>query len=192
MMRKVLTGQILLILCCVFYLIWWYRGYRPGVTVERVRGINGFLLAVTAALGIAGLSLSLMHVPMTAAPKISPTVIAAIGLLSYFALLLVTRYVFHRIVTTELLLIVVWTMLEMTVISRLNAGGMLSDGCFSAMCAVIVGAFLISIVLYVCYYRMEAIRAFYAAMIPLITEAASMGILMGMLLKVYLSAHVRR
>ena len=53
-MRKVLTGQILLILCCVFYLIWWYRGYRPGVSVDRAHGLNGVLLLITeaAAMGV--------------------------------------------------------------------------------------------------------------------------------------------
>jgi hypothetical protein len=38
-------------------------------------------------------------------------------------------------------------------------------------------------ILYVAYYRMEDNAAFYSAMVPLVTEAASMGVLIGMLLK---------
>ena len=51
-MNRIITGQIILILCCVVYLVWWYRGFRPGVSVSRVSGLNGLLLAVTAILGI--------------------------------------------------------------------------------------------------------------------------------------------
>ena len=181
-MRRILTGQILLILCCLFYLIWWYRGYRPGAAVSRVGGTNGILLLITAVLGVVGLSFSLMRVPETTDPRINPMGIVAVGILSYFVLLLITRYAFHRIVTTELILIVGWTMLEMTVINRLNAAAILSGREFAVMCVVIAAAFLISMVLYVAYYRMEEMKAFYAAMVPLVTEAVSMMILTGMLL----------
>lgn len=181
-MRRVLMGQILLILCCLFYLIWWYRGYRPGVTANRVGGINGILLMITAALGIAGLSFSLMRIQEMKEPKISPMGIVIAGIISYFGLLLITRYAFHRIVTTELILIVGWTMLELTVINRLNAADILYGRGFAVMCVVIAVAFLISMVLYVAYYRMEEMKAFYAAMIPLITEAVSMAVLVGILI----------
>ena len=44
---------------------------------------------------------------------------------------------------------------------------------------MIGAAFAVSMVLYVAYYRMEAVKAFYAAMIPLLTEAAAMAVLLG-------------
>ena len=68
-------------------------------------------------------------------------------------------------------------------IDRLNAAGYLSEGKFSVMCIVIAIAFLISMVLYVAYYRMEEMKAFYAAMVPLITESVAMAVLVGMLIK---------
>ena len=177
-MTKIMTGQGLLILCCIFYLIWWYRGFRPGITVNRVGGSNGLLLLITAALGIAGMAMSLMPVPEILPPKISSTLIITGGIAAYIGLLLLTRFVFQRIVTTELILIVGWTMLELTVISKLNAAGFLSDQGFWFMCFVIVAAFIISMILYVAYYRMEEMKAFYAAMVPLVTEALSMAVLM--------------
>ena len=180
-MRRILTGQTLLVLCCVFYLIWWYRGYRPGTVSGRVSGINGILLLITAVLGVAGLTFSLMQVPVITSPRISPIAIVIVGIASYFVLLLITRYGFHRIVTTELILIVGWTVLEMTVINRLGAAGMLSDRGFAVMCIVIAAAFLISMVLYVGYYRMEEMKAFYTAMVPLITEASAMAVLVGIM-----------
>ena len=70
----------------------------------------------------------------------------------------------------------------MVVADRLFAGGALGEGSLFAVCMVIAVAFLISIVLYVAYYRMDEMKAFYAAMVPLITEAVAMGILTGIVL----------
>ena len=65
----------------------------------------------------------------------------------------------------------------MTVLNRLRAGGIIGPAGFAAMCVVIAVAFVISIVLYVAYYRMEEMKAFYAAMVPLVTEALTMAMM---------------
>ena len=182
-MQKILTGQILLILCCIFYLIWWYRGYRPGIMVSRVGGINALLLLITMILGVAGIIFSLMRLPEKTTPKIPPAIIPLAGIVIYIILLFVTRIVFHRIVTTELILIVAWMTVEVTVVNRLNAAGFLMDQEFYLQGIVIAVAVLISLVLYAAYYRMEDMKAFYAAMVPLITEGLAMAVLVGMLVK---------
>lgn len=176
-MNRTITGQILLILCCIVYLVWWYRGFRPGVSVSRVSGVNGVLLLVTAVLGLAGVAFSLMHDEAPSPWKISPVAIIIGGVIGYIVLLVMTRFIFHRVVTSELFLIVGWTMLEMAVIDQLNAQGVLGDRGFVIMCVVIAAAFIISMVLYVAYYKMEEMKAFYAAMVPLVTEGASMAVL---------------
>ena len=168
-MNYILTGQMLLIMCCAVYLIWWYRGFRPNTNVSRVGGVNGLLLLVTAALGIAGLIFSLMPVPAA--------IIVAAGAVGYFVLLLVTKVIFHRVVTSELFLITGWTVLEMTVLVRLRAGEIIGPAGVLVMCAVIAAAFVISMILYVAYYKMEEMKAFYAAMVPLVTEAAAMAMM---------------
>ena len=173
-MNNTKTGQLLLILCCIVYLIWWYRGFRPNTNVSRVGGVNGILLLITAALGMAGLILSLMPIEALSEPPIAPAVIVAAGIIGYFTMLLVTKAVFHRVVTSELFLIAGWTVLEMTVLNRIRAGGIIGTTGFAAMCVVIAAAFAISIVLYVAYYRMEEMKALYAAMVPLVTEALAM------------------
>ena len=114
--------------------------------------------------------------------RFSPTFIIFGGIMIYVLLLLVTKYAFHRIVTSELLLIVVWTMLETAVVNWLNSAGYLTGYRLAFMVIVLMAAFVISIILYVAYYRMEEMKAFYAAMVPLVTEAAAMIVLVGLLL----------
>ena len=182
-MNRIMTGQILMVLCCMVYLIWWYRGFRPGVHVNRVGGVNGLLLLITAGLGIAGVSLSLMPVPPVTKMKADPAAIAVGGVAAYIALLLVTKFCFQRIVTSELFLIAGWAVLEAVVITRLDAAGLLGGSGFFILCLVVAAAALISLVLYVAYYRMEEMKAFYYAMVPLVTEAVAMMILIAMVMK---------
>lgn len=176
-MNRIMSGQILMVLCCMVYLVWWYRGYRPGVDVNRVGGLNGILLLLTEGLGIAGAVMSMMPVPLVSEMRTDPSVIAFGGIIVYVLLLLVTRLFFQRIVTAELILIVGWTVLEAIVITRLDAAGMLGGSGFLIMCMVLSVAFVISMVLYVAYYRIDEMKAFYTAMIPLVTEAVSMIVL---------------
>ncbi len=180
---KMIKGQILLVLCCFFYLIWWYRGYHPGMAVNRVSGVNGLLLLITVLLGISGVIFSMTPAEAVGETRIRPFWIITGGIVCYAVLFLITRFGFGRAVTTELFLIVGWTMLEVSVISRLNAAGNLSDSSFTVLCCLIASAFVVSMILYAAYYRMEEMKAFYSAMVPLVTEAAVMAVLIGMVRK---------
>ena len=77
-MKRIITGQILLIICCAFYLVWWYRCFQPNKSVNRVSGMNGVLLLITALFGIVGVFFSLMPIEMpngaVATQKINPSV----------------------------------------------------------------------------------------------------------------------
>lgn len=181
-MVKAVSGQVFLIICCIFYLIWWYRGYNPASPADKVGGINGILLSITAITGMLGIILTLMPVQRILPLRFSQMAAVLIGIATYIILMFVTQYGFQRIVTTELFLIVGWTLLEMTFINRLYAGELLSITRFNVMCVVIAIAFVISMVLYVVYYKMDRMHAFYAAMVPLITEGLSMGVLVALLL----------
>lgn len=179
----VITGQVFLIICVVFYLIWWSISYQPGQSVNRIAGVRGVLLLTTVLCGLAGIVLSIVGVyglpiKIDAGLKMNGIVILIGGAASYFLLLAVTYAVFYRPVTTELVLIVGWSMLELAVVNAMNGADILSDTRFDIMIVVIIAAFLISIVLYVLYYRMEAWKAFYAAMVPLITDGIGMLILL--------------
>ena len=170
-------GQIMLIVCCVFYLIWWSVSYRPDEIVNRIGGWRGILLSITAICGIGGMLLSVFGlnlVKKTSAPKMNGILICLAGLILYFILMAITVIGFKRPVTTELLLITGWAVLELSVINAENSAGEFSDMHFYFGCMIILAAFVISMILYILYYRMEEWKAFYAAMVPLITEGISM------------------
>ncbi|MGI6735854.1 MAG: hypothetical protein ACOX41_00875 [Anaerovoracaceae bacterium] len=183
--QQILLGQSLLIVCCVFYLIWWSISYRPGLDVSRIGGIRGVLLLVTAAAGIAGVLFSLLGNGrlQAAAPKLNGSLILIGGIAAYVLLLLITRLLLHRPVTTELFLIVAWAVLELALLSKLNGAGAITDFRFAVMIAVLAAAVVSSLVFYVLYYRMEPVTAYRMAMVPLITECGSMCVLLALLLR---------
>ena len=148
--------------------------------MSRIGGVNGVLFLAMVVLGAVGVWLSTTTIPATSAPIIGTEGIVIGAVAAYIVLLLVTRFLFGRVVTTELILIVAWTALEKSVIVSLNAAGILIGGRFLAMCIVLVAAFIVSIVLYVAYYRMEEMRAFYAAMVPLAAAAVTMAVLIAL------------
>lgn len=183
-MKQLIIGQCLLILTCIFYLFFWYLGYRPGTSVNRGQGVTGFFLLMIVISGIAGITLSLKATEATRQLAISQLFIIIGGIAAYIILMLITKYGFDRFVTTELFLIVGWTMLEASILNRLAGSGILFGAKLICMIGVIAFAFVISMVLYVAYYRMEDMKAFYAAMVPLITEGVSMSVLVLMLFSV--------
>lgn len=152
-------------------------GYKPNEQESRGEGLVGTLLMLTALFGVAGLIFCFMPSFETAHTKYSQTFIVIGGIATYIVLMFVTKYGFQRVVTTELFLIVGWTMLELSIINRLSGSGLLLGPKLITMYIVIAVAFMISMILYVAYYRMEDMKAFYAAMVPLITEGISMGVL---------------
>ena len=183
-MKQLIIGQCLLILTCIFYLFFWYLGFRPGTSVNRGQGITGFFLLMIVISGIAGITLSLKITELTKKTVFSQIYIIIGGIAAYIMLMLITKYGFDRFVTTELFLIVGWTTLEASILNRLVGSGILAGTKLICMTLVIAFAFVISMLLYVAYYRMEDRNAFYAAMVPLITEGLSMGILVSMLVSI--------
>ena len=174
--RMILAGQVLLVLCCVFYLWWWSMAFRPGVSVPRVTGRAGVLLAVTAAYGLGGLVLNMLGLNTIphGAPRFGGGWLLAGGIAVYAALLLITGVGLHRPVTSELFLITGWAVLELSVCSTLQAAGCFSLPCLYGLTAAIAAAFAASMVCYVLYYRLPAQAGFYSGMVPLATEAVCM------------------
>ncbi|WP_139165152.1 hypothetical protein [Butyrivibrio sp. INlla16] len=182
-MKLLLAGQISLIICCIFYLIWWRAGFYPGVTVSRLTGKVGILFYLTAVFGLPGVYLSIRGINSieTEHDLISGFVVVGGGAALYVILLIGSSAILHRQVTTELLLIVCWTMLEVMAVQKVFSAGMIGWIQLVVMFIIIAVAAVLSLVFYLTYYNVEPMRGFVYGMIPLITEALTMAVFVAML-----------
>lgn len=173
--HRIMAGQSLLVICSIIYIVWWSISFRPGQQVNRIGGFRGILLLLTAVSGIAGVYLSVSGLNSLPAvgEKLNGLGICLAGIILYFAAMVVTMRFFSRPVTTELILITGFLVLELCMVNGLNASGNLSDTCFTVMLVANIATYIIGMILYVLYYRVEAWRAFYLAMVPLIVDGIS-------------------
>lgn len=172
-----LWGDILLVGCCAFYLLWWIVAFKP---VNAVKGAkSGWLLIPALFLGVAALIMIVwgMNKAVTSDSFFSTGTVLLAGVIAYVVLLVVTRLAFHRMVTTELFLIVGWTVLTflevnalygMDRVARNGAVGLLAT-------AVIVAA--VSMVCYMLYYGLNERVGYVDGMIPLLLIAGFMAVL---------------
>ncbi len=61
-MDQIRIGQGLLIICCVFYLIWWGVAFHPNHGDSHTSGLEGILLLITAAFGLTGLVFNMLGI----------------------------------------------------------------------------------------------------------------------------------
>ncbi len=175
--RQMFWGDILLMGCCIFYLLWWVLAFKPTGAIKGLR--SGWLLIPAFILGSTAVFMIIRGVngTDTACSFFSGRIVLLSGVVSYIVLLIVTRLAFHRQVTTELFLIVGWTVLVFLESNALYCLGSITRsgvvGLFSA--AVIVAA--LSMICYVLYYSFADCAGYVDGMIPLILVAIFMAVL---------------
>jgi hypothetical protein len=177
---EVFSGNLLLLFCSLFYLIWWVVTFRPhasggpvGTFCITAAFITGIAAIVLLSLGISSLSQDSTGLPL------KYVLIGAAVL--FVVLLFVTTLVFHRQVTSELLIIHIWVALEFSAIVVLNGTGVFGSGRAVTM-AVLVGiATIVGVVCYVLYYRLEGMSSYRVGMVPLATDAFVVAVFAGML-----------
>lgn len=177
---EIFSGNLLLLLCSVFYLIWWVVSFRPGssggpfgVFCIVAAFITGFAAIMLLSVGISSLSQDSTGMPVR-------FVLIAAAVL-FVVLLIVTTVVFHRQVTSELIIIHIWAALEFSVIVVLNGTGSLGLGRAVTM-AILVGiVIIVGVICYVLYYRLEGMASYRVGIVPLATDAAVLAVILGML-----------
>lgn len=170
--KQIFTGNILLVICCAFYLAWWLLAFKP---VGAIKGMKtGWLLIPAAAAGVLAVVRMIRGIE-TATMKTALFPGWAVvwgGIAAYLVLMAVTVLLFKRPVTTELLLIVGWAMLALAEINVLYGTGRFSCRQALLFCVIIGVAFLISLVCYVLYYRLDSRAGYLDGMVPLLLAAA--------------------
>ena len=175
--KQIITGNVLLIVCCVFYILWWIIAFKPEGAIKGMK--SGWLLipaVITGMISIYILINTFMDSTYDTA-MFSNLAVLIIGIITYFVLLLVTALFFHRIVTTELVLIVGWTVLALCEINTLVATVGLSRGAALALIIVSLIFGIASMICYLRYYDLDARRGWICGMIPLILVMVFMVVL---------------
>ncbi len=177
-MEQIRLGQGLLIICCVFYLIWWSVAFHPNHGDSHTAGVDGILLLITMAFGMAGLVFNMLGITKMPPGRglVSGIVIIIAGVVTYVVLLYGSRIILHRQVTSELFLIIGWTMLEVASINRSFAWGRIPVDRAVVFLIIVAVAAVLSLYFYLQYYKVQPMVGYFFGMVPLVTEAISMGI----------------
>lgn len=172
--RQLFWGNILLVGCCVFYLLWWLIAFKPEGAIKGVK--SGWLLIPALLLGVAAVARIIQGSLNADAERsfFSGKSVLLIAAAAYVTLLVLTRILFHRQVTTELLLIVGWAALTFVEINTLYGCGILSHGSSIGWFASILIAAAVSMVCYILYYRLTDTAGYIDGMIPLLSVAVLM------------------
>lgn len=167
-MKDLLHGNIMLIICAAFYLLWWCVAFFPNTKVPKI--ISGPLIIFAAATGLVGGYIELrglanMHLNQS---LFSGFLLLAVGAIAYVVLMLITSVVLHRQVTTELLLIVGWVILQMAYVNALYGMGMVTRMIAMVLVIAIIVFGVLALIAYLAYYHLDPIPSYIDGMIPLI------------------------
>lgn len=175
--RQMFRGDLLLVGCCIFYLLWWVLAFKPTGAVKGLR--SGWLLIPALLLGCAAVLLIIRGAngADTVSSFFSSGIVLIAAAVFYALLLIVTRLAFHRQVTTELFLIVGWTALAFLESNALYGLGIVArSGALVLFTAAVIVAAL-SMICYVLYYGLDDRAGYVDGMIPLLLAGVYMAAL---------------
>lgn len=159
------TGNIKLLLCFAFYLVWWVVGFNPW---RPIRGIkSGWLLIPAVLLGVLALYDIVQGLDFFGGLVHGMALVFG-GIASYVALLLITGVLLHRPVTSELFIIVLWVTVAFLEINTLVALGSASPELGWTLAALCLAGTVISLVCYQLFYGLTGMAAFVDGAVPLI------------------------
>lgn len=161
-------GHALMAACCALYLAWWAIFFWPKVSGGSAHGVLR-TIGIVAILGAVACGLLGATRICGGAAELAPTRVVVgclVGaVILYLVLLGVTQRVFQRQPTTELVLFVAW--LGMEACCALALGGAGQTGVSALVAALAVVGFVVSLVCYVLYYRLEPLPSFVDGCVPL-------------------------
>ena len=173
-MEMLFKGILMLAVCSGCYLVWWGVAFYPERHVPL--WLSGILLVATAACGI--MAVNWMAQGIFQAEKVRAGIpvgwILAGGVIGYVVLLVISNIIFHRMVTTELFLIVGWAVLNLIVVDTLYASGLFSDGVSSLFVVLTLIVVVASLYCYMIYYDLEKWKGYIDGFLPLVMVGIAM------------------
>ena len=177
---ELFAGNALLLICSLFYLAWWAVAFRPGST-GKMAGAGFIALAFFTGLGAVALICLAVGALSQHSHAVSVWYILIGTAALYLILLLVTAAVFHRTVTSELLIIHVWAALELSSVAVLYGTGRFCIALASVQAVLIGMAVVAGVICYVLFYRLSGTAGYWDGMVPLAADAFVMAVFLGMM-----------
>ena len=178
-MTKILTGNWLMVVCSICYLAWWLITFKPpapkGTSVGTLcligafcSGLLGLFLTGTGMAIDEGLTGSGMANDEGITGSGVPMLwIIIAGIIMYAVLLILTRVLFHRQVTSELFIIVGWAVLEAALCNYMYALGRFTAKEALIYVGVILVTAVVSLICYILYYELPYVKGYIDGCIPL-------------------------
>jgi len=182
LVTRTLAGTALFVVCCLFYLAWWLVSFRPGR--PQIGEKMAWLLIPAAAAGLAGVALIIWAMAAAASDRrfFANVWVLVGGIVAFLVLMVITRWVFDRPVTSELILFTGWAALALAEVNALYGAGVFSRPMALTWFVVVVIVLVACLVCYVLYYRLDLTWRYYDGMLPLILTGLTMiGIAVNML-----------
>lgn len=170
--KEIITGQLLLSVGALFYTGWWLAAFRPD---SRSGGaLSALLFLLLAAFGLSGTALTVHGIHGLSLPASWPGsgMLFIMALLVYFILLTGSVKLFGRKPTTELILMVLWALMEIMALGALHETGALTGTAYGLNWAAVIAASLIAFAAYMMYYRMDDHTAYITGAVPLLVDGA--------------------
>ena len=174
MAENIRIGNIKLLLCFAFYLVWWIVGFNPKCPIRGPR--SGWLLIPAGVLGVWSLWDIVRGLDLAGGLVPGATLVAG-GVVSYVALLILTGVLLHRPVTSELLIIMLWATVALLEINTLVALGSVASGLGWALMALCLACTVVSLVCYQLFYGLDVGPAFVDGMVPLLLALVATGLI---------------
>jgi hypothetical protein len=166
------SGNAAMFLTSLLYITWWVLVFRPEAAASRF--ITAALLMPAFITGIAAIVLFVIGVQIPAGVRqcIPAGIIFTLALLLYGILLVISIYVFHRPVTSELFIMILWAAGELCALSALYAAGRFGISQVIVLLLFILAATTAGFICYLQYYKLSGTASFVDGLIPLVSDAA--------------------
>ncbi len=173
--KLMIGGNVFLIACCVFYLLWWALAFHPTGAIKGFR--SGWLLIPAAVCGlVAVIQIIRGGCDGSIAMPFPRWAILVGGIVVYVVLLVGTYALLKRQVTTELFLIIGSPALMFLELGAFHGLGRLTTTTMIVLLVITVVVAVVSLVCYLMYYDLDAVRGYVDGMVPLILIAAMMAV----------------
>jgi len=181
---QIFAGNLLLLICSLFYLVWWVVCFRPDASGKTAGGSAGVIyISAAFVTGIAAIVLLSRGINTLSndAKGVPVWLILLCGTILFVVMIMVTTAVYHRPMTSELIIVHIWVVLEICAVVVLYGTGRFGLGRTVLLLTLIGIAFAAGMICYVLYYRLEGTAGYRDGMAPLIIDASVMAVFLGVL-----------